>query len=327
MDLAVEQGFSRSDELVSGDDDAHARRAVAPQLGYTRGGDGRQRERPQRLARRDHDGAGGHIRAAQAHVVSRLDRAVEGDVIPVGVRSLHGHDAVGAGRQRRAGRNRHGRVRREAVRVVARERPACDEQRGGRIDRPNGVAVHRGVVERRQVVRGMHVGRHDAADERARELDASRPAAARAARAGARRPRAGAADGDRGQPRAYAINGRVDGGPVAPATAHSLSGPALDAACRSVAGLAPHAAIAGPAWWDANAPARRVTYVRRVSAPLPPVPWPARRALDFCAELALALAPLHEAGVAQGELRPDARRHPARRRTARARPGGSCGCQ
>ena len=97
----------------------------------------------------------------------------------------------------------------------------------------------------------------------------------------------------------------MDGGPVAPATAHSLSGPALDAACRSVAGLAPHAAIAGPAWWDANAPARRVTYVRRVSAPLPPVPWPARRALDFCAELALALAPLHEAGVAQGELRPE----------------------
>jgi hypothetical protein len=34
------------------------------------------------------------------------------------------------------------------------------------------------------------------------------------------------------------------------------------------------------------------------------VPWPARRALDFCAELALALAPLHEAGVAQGALRP-----------------------
>ena len=89
----------------------------------------------------------------------------------------------------------------------------------------------------------------------------------------------------------------MDSGPVAPATAHSLSGPALDAACRSVAGLAPDAAIAGPAWWDANAPARRVTYVPRVSAPLPPVPWPARRALDFCAELALALAPLHEAGV------------------------------
>jgi hypothetical protein len=96
----------------------------------------------------------------------------------------------------------------------------------------------------------------------------------------------------------------VDDGPVAPATAHSLSGPALDAACRNVAGLAPHAAIAGPAWWDANAPARRVTYLRRASAPLPPAPWPARRALDFCGELALALAPLHEAGVAQGELRP-----------------------
>jgi hypothetical protein len=97
----------------------------------------------------------------------------------------------------------------------------------------------------------------------------------------------------------------VDDGLAAPAQAHSLSGPALDAACRTVAGLAQHAAIAGPAWWDANAPARRVTYVRRAEQPLPPPPWPARRALDFCAELALALATVHEAGATQGELRPN----------------------
>jgi hypothetical protein len=81
----------------------------------------------------------------------------------------------------------------------------------------------------------------------------------------------------------------VDDGPAAPAAAHSLSGPALDAACLAVAGLARHAAIAGPAWWDANAPA---------------APWSARRSLDFCAELALALAAVHEAGAAQGELGP-----------------------
>ncbi len=96
----------------------------------------------------------------------------------------------------------------------------------------------------------------------------------------------------------------MDGGPVAPA-AHSLSGPALDEACRGVVGLASHAAIAGPLWWDANAPARRITYVHRAAGPLPPPPWPARRALDFCAELALALAPVHEAGVSHGHLRPD----------------------
>jgi hypothetical protein len=96
----------------------------------------------------------------------------------------------------------------------------------------------------------------------------------------------------------------VDDGPGAPAAAHSLSGPALDEACRRVAGLARHAAIAGPVWWDANAPARRVSYVWRAGEPLPAPPWPARRALDFCAELALALATVHEAGAAQGELRP-----------------------
>jgi hypothetical protein len=98
----------------------------------------------------------------------------------------------------------------------------------------------------------------------------------------------------------------VDDGPVAAAAAPGLAGPELDAACHAVLGLPPDAAIAVPAWWDATAPARRVTYVRRASAPLPPSPWPVRRALDFCAALALALAPLHEAGVSHGALRPDA---------------------
>jgi hypothetical protein len=96
----------------------------------------------------------------------------------------------------------------------------------------------------------------------------------------------------------------VDDRSVAPAAVHSLSGPSLDAACRAVALLSPQPALAGPAWWDANAPARRVTYVRREGGELPPAPWPARRALDFCAELALALAPVHEAGAAHGALRP-----------------------
>jgi hypothetical protein len=98
----------------------------------------------------------------------------------------------------------------------------------------------------------------------------------------------------------------VDDGPVAAAAEPGLAGPELDAACHAVLGLPPDAAIAVPAWWDANAPARRVAYVRRSSSPLPPPPWPVRRALDFCAALALALAPLHEAGAAHGALRPEA---------------------
>ena len=97
----------------------------------------------------------------------------------------------------------------------------------------------------------------------------------------------------------------MDDGPVAAAAEPGLAGPELDAACHTVLGLPPDAAVAVPAWWDANAPGRRVTYVRRASSPLPPPPWPARRALDFCAGLALALAPLHEAGVAHGALRAD----------------------
>ncbi len=85
-----------------------------------------------------------------------------------------------------------------------------------------------------------------------------------------------------------------------------LSGPALDDACRAVLELPAHRAIARPAWWDAGAPAQRVAYVPRASAPLPAPPWPPRRALGFCAELALALAPVHEAGACHGALRPGA---------------------
>lgn len=98
----------------------------------------------------------------------------------------------------------------------------------------------------------------------------------------------------------------MDDGPAVQAAAHSPSGPALDAACRAIIALPQHPALAGPAWWDAGAPLRRVTHVRREAVALPDAPWPARRALDFCGELALALAPVHEAGAAHGALRPGA---------------------
>jgi eukaryotic-like serine/threonine-protein kinase len=98
----------------------------------------------------------------------------------------------------------------------------------------------------------------------------------------------------------------VDDGPVAAAAEHGLAGPALDTACRAVLALPPHPAIAVPAWWDANAAVQRVTYVPHDGTTLPPAPWPAHRALAFCAELAGALAPVHAAGVAHGALRPDA---------------------
>ena len=48
---------------------------------------------------------------------------------------------------------------------------AGDRQLAAGIGRAHGVAVHRGVVERRQVVRGAHVGGDDAAGQRARERE------------------------------------------------------------------------------------------------------------------------------------------------------------
>jgi eukaryotic-like serine/threonine-protein kinase len=97
----------------------------------------------------------------------------------------------------------------------------------------------------------------------------------------------------------------VDDGPAAATAAPGLSGRRLEAACRAIAALPPNPAVAAPAWWDAGAPVRRVTHVARAGLPLPPAPWAAHRALAFCSELALALAPLHDAGVAHGALRPE----------------------
>jgi hypothetical protein len=98
----------------------------------------------------------------------------------------------------------------------------------------------------------------------------------------------------------------VDDGPAAATAASGPSGRRLEAECRALAALPRHPALAGPAWWDANAPARRVTHVARDSQPLPAAPWPPGRALAFCSQLALALAVLHEAGCAHGAVGRDA---------------------
>ena len=121
----------------------------------------------------------------------------------------------------------------------------------------------------------------------------------------------------------------MDGGPVAPAAAHSLSGPALDAACRSRGGARARrrdrgAGVVG----RERARAARDVRARAARRRSRPPPWPARRALDFCAELALALAPLHEAGVAHGAAAtrrasasgPTAARSCTPRRELRSRP-------
>ena len=158
-------------------------------------------------------------------------------VPPLDARELDRHHASAPVGQRRPGGDRHAPCPVERRRVVAGGDAAGQRQRPAGVGGAQGVAVHRRVGERRQVVRRVHVGR---TTRPASALDSAsaRPAAARDGRAGAPAPRAGGAGGDRGRSRAYAINGRVDGGPVAPAAAHSL-GPALDAACRAVAALPP----------------------------------------------------------------------------------------
>jgi len=103
-------------------------------------------------------------------VIPCFDRAVEGDPIPVDAGDLDRHDGVGSGRQRRPGRDRHRRVRLEPGGIVAREGLPGQQELPVRIGRSHGVAVHRRVVERRQVVCGVHVG----GDHAARECTAER---------------------------------------------------------------------------------------------------------------------------------------------------------
>ena len=126
------------------------------------------------------------------------DRRVrERDAVAVHVRALDRHDGVGARRQRRAGGDRHRRVRLELRGIVAGERSACDRQLGAGVLGAHGEAVHRGVVERRQ----SWAARTSAATTRpasALVSASARPGAARAARAGAPGPRPGAGVGDPG---------------------------------------------------------------------------------------------------------------------------------
>ena len=154
----MEQWLSGCDELVAGHDHAHARRAMTAHLGHARGRDGRQGERAQGVAGGDDDSPGGHVRAARAHVIAYFDRRVERDPIAVDAGDLDRNDGVGSGRQRRPGRNRHRRVRLEPGGVVAREGLPGHRELLARIGRAHGITVHRRVVERRQVVCGVHVG-------------------------------------------------------------------------------------------------------------------------------------------------------------------------
>ena len=157
-------------------------------------------------------------------------------------------------------------------------------------------------------------------EQRARERERLGRAAARRARAGARAPRPGAGVGDRERPRAYAINGRVDDGPVAPAAAHSPVGPGARRRLPRDRG-APAAPGARRAGLVGRGRARAARHARpaRGASRFPPLPGPRAAPSTSARELALALAPLHEAGAAHGALRPGAVEHAPGRRSARAR--------
>ncbi len=169
VDLTAQERLAGRDELVARDDDVHARTPVAPELGDAAGRDRRQCERPQHAARGDHDRPHREIGALPPHVVADGDRRAERDALAVHLRQLDGHDGIGAGGQRRAGRHRHRRVRLELHGVIARERSPGHRELVAGVLGAHGEAVHRGVVEGRQIVRGMHVAGEHPPRERTRE--------------------------------------------------------------------------------------------------------------------------------------------------------------
>ena len=148
--------------------------------------------------------------------------------------------------------------------IVAGERPAGDRQ----LARPHRPPARRSRPSRScrtAAGRARRARRPRRRGPTARCVSASVSAGSGETRSSrsAQRLVPGAAVGDRERPRAYAINGRVDDGPVAPAAAHSPSGPALDAACRAMAALPPHAGARRAGLVGRGCAARRVTYVRR----------------------------------------------------------------
>ena len=161
------QRLARRDELVAGREHA-TRGARWHDRGDAPGGDRRERQRAQAAAGASTRAGRRHV-PPPAHEVARRDGALERDRSPL-TRALDGHDRIGAVGQRRAGGD-SGRRRPAARRIVAGERSAGEREPRARVGVAQGVAVHRRVVEWRQVVRGVHVGGDDPAGERARERE------------------------------------------------------------------------------------------------------------------------------------------------------------
>ena len=154
MDLPALERAARCHELVAGDEQHDPRASHTARLREPARREAREPERADAHARGQQLVSGGHVGALPPEMVLDVDRAIEAHRAGELVRELDGHDGVGALRQDGARRDRRRRARGERSGVVTGRDPRRDGQLATGLCGSHGVAVHRRVVERRQVVRG-----------------------------------------------------------------------------------------------------------------------------------------------------------------------------
>ena len=156
VDAARLERLAGHRQLVAGGKQRHAQAAEHRQLRCAdRSGDADMRGRQPRPGRQ-YLGAGGDVLAAAADPFAGLRQMIHGQQVALdGAEFLH-HHGIGAGRQRRPGENARRRARREHLADAAGGNALGHFQvraRGRDVGAAQGVAVHRGVVQRRHVER------------------------------------------------------------------------------------------------------------------------------------------------------------------------------
>ena len=162
VDLPGLELFARPPELRSGCQDGSPRAPGARHLGDTCGGQRADLRSSEQLARLHDHVAETNVPASRANVLSSRNRVRDLDLVVLIDNSLELNDRVGPFRDRPTGRDPHrlAGLERSSGRLP-RGDPIADGQPAGGIAGPEGKAVHRRAVERRQIhARRGRLGQH-----------------------------------------------------------------------------------------------------------------------------------------------------------------------
>jgi len=152
IDLARGERFARTAQLGSRWQNGGARPACAPNLWNPGGPQGPEPRGCEHRARLDDALARLDVAAARPDVVAALHGDVDFDLVVMLDNILDRHDGIGAVGDDPAGGNSHclSRLERRACGLAGRN-PRVDAKASRRVGSPDGVTVHRGARERRQI--------------------------------------------------------------------------------------------------------------------------------------------------------------------------------